>query len=43
MEYKLDKALDTADRMMKRRGLEVDDVERGILQSVYEQTAEFRR
>ena len=43
MEYKLDKALDTAHRMMQRRGLAVDDVEQEILQSVYEQTAEFRR
>ncbi|MDA7805434.1 GlmU family protein [Schleiferiaceae bacterium] len=43
MEYKLDKALDTANRMMQRRGLAVDEVEQEILQSVYEQTAEFRR
>ena len=43
MEYKIDKALDTANRMMQRRGLAVDEVEQEILQSVYEQTAEFRR
>ncbi|MEY2963282.1 MAG: hypothetical protein RL754_543 [Bacteroidota bacterium] len=43
MEYRIDKALDTADRMMKRRGLEVDSVERAILEHVYEVTAEFRR
>ena len=43
MEYKLDKALDTAHRMMQRRGLAVDDVEKEILQAVYEQTSEFRR
>lgn len=43
MEYRIDKALDTADRMMKRRGLEVDDIEREILEAVYAQTAEFRK
>lgn len=43
MEYKLDKALDTAHRMMERRGLGVDEMEREILQAVYDQTAEFRR
>ena len=43
MEYKLDKALDTAHRMMQRRGLAVDEVENEILQAVYEQTAGYRR
>ena len=43
MEYKLDKALDTAHRMMQRRGLAVDEVENEILQAVYEQTTDFRR
>ena len=43
MEYKIDKALDTAHRMMERRGLAVDETEREILQAVYDQTAEFRR
>ena len=43
MEYKLDKALDTAHRMMHRRGLAVNEIENEILQAVYEQTAEFRR
>ena len=43
MEYKIDKALDTAHRMMERRGLAVDETERAILQAVYDQTAEFRR
>ena len=43
VEYKIDKALDTAHRMMERRGLGVDEVEREILQAVYDQTAEFRR
>ena len=43
VEYKLDKALDTAQRMMQRRGLEVDDTERNILEHVYETTKEFRR
>lgn len=40
--YRLDKALDTADRMMKRRGLEVDDIERSILEHVFQVTEEFR-
>jgi len=40
---KLDKALDTAHRMMQRRGLAVDEVENEILQAVYEQTTDFRR
>lgn len=43
MEYRIDKALDTADRMMKRRGLEVNDIEREILETVYAKTAEFRK
>lgn len=43
MEYRIDKALDTADRMMKRRGLEVDEVEKAILEQVYALTAEYRR
>jgi hypothetical protein len=43
MEYKIDKALDTAHRMMERRGLGVDEMEREILKAVYDQTAEFRR
>ena len=43
MEYKIDKALDTAHRMMQRRGLAVDEVENEILQAVYEQTTDFRR
>ena len=43
VEYKLDKALDTARRMMQRRGLMVDDIEYDILEHVYTETAEFRR
>ena len=42
-EYRIDKALDTADRMMKRRGLEVDEVEKAILEQVYALSAEYRR
>ena len=41
-EYRIDKALDTADRMMKR-GLEVDEVEKAILEQVYALSAEYRR
>lgn len=43
MEYRIDKALDTADRMMKRRGLEVNEVEKAILEQVYALSAEYRR
>ena len=43
MEYKIDKALDAAHRMMERRGLGVDEIEREILKKVYDKTAEFRR
>lgn len=43
VEYRIDKALDTADRMMKRRGLEVDEVEKSILEQVYALSAEYRR
>ena len=43
MEYKIDKALNAAHRMMERRGLGVDEIEREILQKVYDKTAEFRR
>ena len=43
MEYRIDRALDTADRMMKRRGLEVDEVEKAILEQVYALSAEYRR
>ncbi len=41
-EYALDKALGTAARVMERRGIELDDIERALLQSVFEHTAEFR-
>lgn len=40
--YRLDKALDTAARMMGRRQIELDEVERGILEHVHEITGSFR-
>jgi len=43
MEYRIDKALDTADRMMKRRGLEVNEIEKAILEQVFALSAEYRR
>ena len=43
VEYKLDKALDTAQRMMQRRGLKVGDMDQNILDHVYNATKEFRR
>jgi len=41
-EYSIDKALDTAARVMERRGVELDEIERDLLQSVFVHTAEFR-
>ena len=41
-EYVINKALDAANRMMKRRGLQVDDVERTILEKVYADSAKYR-
>ena len=41
-EYMIKKALDTANRMMQRRGLQVDDVERTILEKVYADSAQYR-
>ena len=41
-EYMIKKALDTANRMMQRRGLQVDDVERTILEKVYADSANYR-
>jgi UDP-N-acetylglucosamine diphosphorylase/glucosamine-1-phosphate N-acetyltransferase len=41
-EYSIDKALDTAARVMERRGVELDEIERDLLKSVFEHTAEFR-
>ena len=41
-EYMIKKALDTANRMMQRIGLQVDDVERTILEKVYADSAKYR-
>jgi UDP-N-acetylglucosamine diphosphorylase/glucosamine-1-phosphate N-acetyltransferase len=41
-EYLINKALDTANRMMQRRGLQVDEVERAILEKVYADSAKYR-
>jgi UDP-N-acetylglucosamine diphosphorylase/glucosamine-1-phosphate N-acetyltransferase len=35
--YQLDKALDTANRVMARRGLSLDDQDRAIMQAIWEQ------
>jgi UDP-N-acetylglucosamine diphosphorylase/glucosamine-1-phosphate N-acetyltransferase len=39
-EYKFEKAMATAALVMKRRGIELDEVELGILQAIYNQTHE---
>ena len=41
-EYKLEKALETASRVMARRKKELDDIETAILTHIYEITKEFR-
>jgi len=41
-EYKLDKALDTARRVMARRNIELNEVEQAILAEVYEQSKSNR-
>ena len=41
-EYVINKALDAANRMMKRRGLQLDDLERAILEKVYADSAKYR-
>lgn len=42
VEYKLDKALATAERVMERRKIELDENERAILQHVYDSTMASR-
>jgi UDP-N-acetylglucosamine diphosphorylase/glucosamine-1-phosphate N-acetyltransferase len=41
-EYKLDKALDTAKRVMDRRGIDLNEVEEAILAEVYELSKQHR-
>jgi hypothetical protein len=41
-EYKLDKALDTAKRVMDRRGIKLNEVEEAILAEVYELSKQHR-
>jgi UDP-N-acetylglucosamine diphosphorylase/glucosamine-1-phosphate N-acetyltransferase len=41
--YKLEKALETAQKVMARRNIELSDIEIGILTKVFELSAEFRR
>ena len=41
-EYKTNKAFETAEAMMARRGVEFDENERAILETVFEMTAPYR-
>lgn len=41
-DYRLDKALETAERVFARRGKDLDAVERAILAEVYDQTVSYR-
>lgn len=43
MEYQFNKAVDTAQRVFARRGIEMDEVEKDILKYVYEQTESQRK
>lgn len=42
-EYRFDKAMETAERVMMRRGIELDAIERAILQHIFDETAAFRK
>lgn len=42
-EYRFDKAMETAERVMMRRGIELDETERAILQHIFDETAAFRK
>lgn len=42
MEYRIDKALEAAARMMERRGIELDAVEETILRTVFDLTKGYR-
>lgn len=41
-EYRFDKAMKTAELVMTRRSIELDEVERDILQVVFDKTASYR-
>ena len=42
-EYRFDKAMETASRVMERRQLELDEVELSILRHVFDDTSSFRK
>lgn len=42
VEYKVEKAFATAERVMKRRGLDFDETEKSILNSVFDLTKRYR-
>ncbi len=41
-EFRLEKAMEVAERMMERRSIELDDVEKAILQYIFDHSAEER-
>jgi UDP-N-acetylglucosamine diphosphorylase/glucosamine-1-phosphate N-acetyltransferase len=41
-EYRMDKVMRTAELVMQRRGIELDQIERDILQVVFDKTASYR-
>lgn len=42
-EYRFEKAMETAELVMQRRQIDLDETERAILQSVFDNTAPYRR
>lgn len=41
-EYRFDKAMETAEKVMSRRGIDLDEVERAVLRHVFDESAELR-
>lgn len=41
-EYRFDKAMETAEKVMSRRSIELDDVELALLKKIYDDTADLR-
>jgi len=43
MEYKVDKAMDTMERMMSRRGLTLSEAQKEMYQKIFDMTSDYRR
>jgi hypothetical protein len=42
IDYRIDKALEVAQRVMERRGLVLNEVEESIIRTVYDLTKQYR-